>query len=77
MNTTKKNSLDSTDVEHIVRNLINFIVVDGKKYVKEDEMSNYVSSYIHVLIKTINLIKEKEISSPVEDIAQDISKYLK
>lgn len=77
MNTVIKDSIDIKDVQLIVRNLINFIVVEGKEYVKEEEMRDYVSSYIHVLIKTIHLIEEREMSTTVEDIARDISIYLK
>ncbi len=71
------NDLNSSDITLIVRNLIAFIVVEGKEYVHDDFKQEYVLGYILVLAKTIYLIDEQEDFSLVEDIANDISKYLK
>jgi len=76
MDAILNDKLDIDDLQLIVRNLINFIVIEGKEYVNEDEMGDYVSSYVEVLIKTIHLIEKRDISITVEDIARDISMYL-
>ncbi|GAA4277049.1 hypothetical protein [Aquimarina mytili] len=70
-------NLSISDIRLIIRNLITFIVVEGKEYVHDDYKRDYVSKYIMVLIKTINLIDDDEEFSLVKDIADDISNYLK
>ncbi len=72
-----KDNLDIQDLKLIIRNLITFIVVEGKEYVNENQKREYVSKYVHLLVKTINLIDETEEFSIVEDIADDITRYLK
>ncbi len=72
-----KGDIDISDVRLIIRNLITFIVVEGKEYVHDEQKKNYISGYLLVLVKTINLIDEQEEFSVVEDIANDISNYLK
>ncbi|GAA4274045.1 hypothetical protein U6A24_01100 [Aquimarina gracilis] len=71
-----KDTLDISDIRLIIRNLITFIVVEGKEYVSDIYKREYVSGYVQVLIKTIHLIEEEERLSIVENIAEDISKYL-
>ncbi|WP_103072349.1 hypothetical protein [Aquimarina sediminis] len=71
-----KKDLDISDVRLIIRNLISFIVVEGKEYVSDAKKKEYVSSYIQLLIKTIHHIDEQEELSIIEDIADDISTYL-
>ncbi|MEW7290811.1 hypothetical protein [Aquimarina sp. 2304DJ70-9] len=70
-------NLNISDIRLIIRNLITFIVVEGKGYVNDAQKRDYVSEYLLVLVKTINLIDEQEEYSVVEDIANDISNYLK
>ncbi len=72
-----KKDIDIAEIRWIIRNLIAFIVVEGKDYVSEAKKKEYVSAYVHVLIKTIYLIDEKQEFSIVEDIAEDIVNYLK
>ncbi len=69
--------LDITEMRLIIRNLITFIVVEGKEYVSDHRKREYVTGYVHLLIKVMNLIEEEEEFSLVEDIASDISTYLK
>ncbi|WP_103865843.1 hypothetical protein [Aquimarina sp. I32.4] len=72
-----KKELDISEVKLIIRNLVTFIVVEGKQYVSDNQKKAYVSGYVQLLIKTIHLIDEQEEISIVEDIAEDISTYLK
>ncbi|WP_108869655.1 hypothetical protein [Aquimarina aquimarini] len=72
-----KKELDISEVKLIIRNLVTFIVVEGKQYVSDSQKKAYVSGYVQLLIKTIHLIDEQEEISIVEDIAEDISTYLK
>ena len=69
--------LDISDIKLIIRNLITFIVIEGKDYVSDQNKKEYVAGYIHLLIKTINLIDEKEKDSVIENITDDIANYLK
>ncbi len=71
-----KDNLNVSDVQLMIRNLITFIVVEGKEFVDEEHKKEYVSRYLMVLIKTINLIDDQEEVSLIEDIANDISNYL-
>ncbi len=71
-----KDNLDISDVRLIIRNLITFIVIEGKEYVSDANKRAYVSGYVHTLIRTINLIDEHKEFSITEDIVEDISKYL-
>jgi len=71
-----KGNLDISDVRLIIRNLMAFIVIEGKEFVDEEHKKEYVSRYLLVLIKTINLMDDQEEFSLVEDIANDISNYL-
>ncbi len=71
-----KNNLDTSEIKLIIRNLITFIVVEGKEYVGDKQKKAYVAGYIQLLVKTIHLIDEDVESSVVENIANDISKYL-
>lgn len=71
-----KKDIDIAEIRWIIRNLIAFIVVEGKDYVSEAKKKEYVLAYVHVLIKTIYLIDEKQEFSIVEDIADDIVNYL-
>ncbi len=68
--------LDISEVKRIIRNLITFIVIEGKQYVNEGQRKEYVCAYVQLLIKTIHLIDEKEKESVIEDIAKDISTYI-
>ncbi|AXT61077.1 hypothetical protein D1816_12195 [Aquimarina sp. AD10] len=72
-----KDNLDISDARLIIRNLMTFIVVEGKGCVDDQKKKEYVSGYIQVLIKTINLIDEGKDFTLVEDIADDIARYLK
>ena len=69
--------LSISDLRKIIRNLITFIVVEGKEYVNDTKKSDYVLSYVHLLARTINKVDVDEQESLVEDIANDISKYIK
>ena len=71
-----EDTLDISEVRLIIRNLITFIVIEGKEYVNDEQKQAYISGYLLVLVKTINLIDEKERVSVVETIAKDISEYL-
>ncbi|GGX05637.1 hypothetical protein [Aquimarina muelleri] len=68
--------IDISEIRWIIRNLIAFIAVEGKDYVSEAKKKEYVSAYVHVLIKTIYLMDEKQEFSIIEDIAEDIANYL-
>lgn len=69
--------LNISDLRQIIRNLITFIVVDGKEFVNDKKKCDYVVSYVHLLARIINKVDGDEQESLVEDIASDISKYLK
>lgn len=71
-----KDNLDISDIRLIIRNLITFIVVEGKEYVSDDNKRAYVSSYVSVLIKAIHLIEEDHDVSIIEDIAEDLAMYI-
>ncbi len=72
-----ESDLDITEVRLIIRNLITFIVIEGKEYVSDEQKKAYVSGYIQLLIKTIHLIDEEQKKSIVQDISKDISMYLR
>ncbi len=74
-----KDRINISDLRQIIRNLITFIVIDGKKHVQEDEKQDYVVSYIQLLAEIINDLKieDKEQAAFIEDIANDISKYIR
>ncbi len=65
-----------SDLRYIIRNLITFIAVEGKEYVNDQKKQEYVASYIHLLAKIINQVDEDDQDSIVENIAEDISKYI-
>ncbi|MDH7445290.1 hypothetical protein [Aquimarina sp. 2201CG14-23] len=69
--------LHISDLKRIIHNLIVFIVIEGKEYVNDKKKREYVASYVHLLAKVINQIEEEERVSLVEDISNDISKYMK
>ncbi|WP_109299639.1 hypothetical protein [Aquimarina sp. AU474] len=71
-----KNDLNNAEIRLIIHNLITFIVVDAKEYVSDKHKKEYVLGYVHLLIKTINLIDDDVEFSVIEDIANDISMYL-
>ncbi|MFC5045117.1 hypothetical protein ACFSTE_16385 [Aquimarina hainanensis] len=73
----KNDELEITDLKEIIRKLISFIVVDGKKYISDDAQKRaYVLGYLHLLAKVINFIEEEDEFTAVENIADDISTYI-
>lgn len=72
-----EDTLDISELRQIIRNLITFIAIEGKEYVKDEKKREYVTSYVHLLAKIIHQINDEEKTSVVEDIAKDISEYLK
>ncbi|PKV49537.1 hypothetical protein ATE84_1567 [Aquimarina sp. MAR_2010_214] len=71
-----KKELDISEIQLIIRNLVAFIVVEGKEYVSDKKKKAYVSGYVQLLIKTIHLVDDQEELSIIEDIAEDILTYL-
>jgi uncharacterized protein (UPF0305 family) len=71
-----KKELEISEIRLIIRNLIAFIVVEGKEYVSDKQKKAYVSGYIQLLVKTIHLIDNHKELSIIEDIIEDISTYL-
>jgi len=69
--------LNISDVRGVIRNLITFIVIDGKEYVHDKRKCEYVASYVCLLARIVNRVADEERASLVEDIAKDISKYIK
>ena len=69
--------LNISDLRKIIHNLITFIVVEGKEYVNDGKKCDYVLSYVLLLARIINRVDGDEQESLVEDIANDISKYIK
>ncbi|MEW7277271.1 hypothetical protein ABW636_01585 [Aquimarina sp. 2201CG1-2-11] len=67
--------IDISEIKLIIRNLIAFIVVEGKQYVSEAKKKEYVYAYLQLLIKTIHLVEEEKLSI-IEDIAEDISTFI-
>ncbi len=67
--------IDISEIKLIIRNLIAFIVVEGKQYVDEAKKKEYVYAYLQLLIKTIHLVEEEKLSI-IEDIAEDISTFI-
>ncbi|MFD2564165.1 hypothetical protein [Aquimarina rubra] len=72
-----KEELSVSDLRQIIRNLITFIVVEGKEYVNDTKKREYVASYVHLLAKIINQVDQNEQNSLVENISDDISNYMK
>ncbi|KAA1244984.1 hypothetical protein [Aquimarina sp. RZ0] len=68
--------LNIEDLRLIIHNLITFIVVEGKVYVKNNKKHEYVTKYVYLLAKVIHQIDEEEQISIVKEIADDISKYI-
>ncbi|AXT51291.1 hypothetical protein D1818_10785 [Aquimarina sp. BL5] len=72
-----KEELNISDLRQVIRNLITFIVVDGKEYVDDDKKREYVSSYVLLLVKIVNQLDSEEQASLIENISEDISNYMK
>ena len=72
-----KEEPEISDLIHIIQSLIEFIVIDGKAYVRDNEKREYVASYVLLLAKTINQMGKEEETKVVESIAEDIAKYIK
>ncbi len=75
-----ENEVNISDLRQIIRNLITFIVIEGKEYVQEQKKQDYVASYLHMLAKVIheNHIEDKEEQAAfIEDIANDIARYIR
>ncbi len=68
--------LDISDARQIIRNLITFIVVEGKEYVNDNKKREYVASYVLLLAKIINQTDKTDQTSFIENISDDISKYI-
>ncbi|GAA3522854.1 hypothetical protein GCM10022393_41930 [Aquimarina addita] len=73
----EEDRLDISDLQQIIHNLVTFIAIEGKEYVQEDHKRAYVKSYVYLLAKIVHRINEEEQFSVTEDIAKDISRYLK
>ncbi|WP_025741203.1 hypothetical protein [Aquimarina pacifica] len=71
-----ESDLNMAEVRLIIRNLITFIVIEGKEYVNDDKKKAYVAGYVNLLVKTIHLIDEEEKKSIIQDISNDITTYL-
>ncbi|WP_298541615.1 hypothetical protein [uncultured Aquimarina sp.] len=72
-----KEELNISDLRQVIRNLITFIVVDGKEYVNDDKKREYVASYVLLLVKIVNQLDSEEQASLIENISEDISNYMK
>ncbi|TPN85972.1 hypothetical protein [Aquimarina algicola] len=68
--------LDITDIKLIIRNLITFIIIEGKEYVNDSKKKEYVLGYMKLLINTMNLVEEDHKESLLKDIAEDITTYV-
>ncbi|MBW1294417.1 hypothetical protein [Aquimarina litoralis] len=69
--------LNISDLRQVIRNLITFIVIEGKEYVNDDDKCEYVKSYVLLLAKIINQVEEKEQASLIQSISDDITNYMK
>lgn len=69
--------LNISDLRKVIRNLITFIVVDGKEYVNDSDKKDYVKSYVMLLAKTINQVDQEEHTSLIKNISDDIANYIK
>ncbi|MGY3791409.1 hypothetical protein [uncultured Aquimarina sp.] len=69
--------LSISDLRKVIRNLITFIVVDGKEYVNDSDKIDYVKSYVMLLAKIINQVDQEEHTSLIENISDDIANYIK
>lgn len=72
-----KEELNISDLRRIIRNLITFIVVEGKTYVKDKNKREYVESYVLLLAKIINQLDQEEQTTLIENISDDIANYMK
>ncbi len=72
-----ENELKISDLKIIIRNLISFIVIEGKECVQESKKQEYVSGYIHLLVKIVNDMEEQDDYSIIKDIVDDITRYIK
>ncbi|GAA0717543.1 hypothetical protein GCM10009430_14600 [Aquimarina litoralis] len=69
--------LSISDLRKVIRNLITFIVVDGKEYVNDSNKIDYVKSYVMLLAKIINQVDQEEHTSLIKNISDDIANYIK
>lgn len=46
--------IKTIELTRIIRSLMHFIVIEGKKFVSEDEKKAYIKSYLYTLSKSIN-----------------------
>lgn len=72
-----QHKVEISDLKRIIHSLMNFIVIEGKEFVNEEQKQQYVESYLYLLIKTINTINEEKDEILVKNISDDISSYIK
>lgn len=47
-------NLNSIELTKIIRSLMQFIVIDGRKFIDEKKKKEYIKSYIYTFSKSIN-----------------------
>ena len=72
-----KGELNTSEIRLIIRHLIKFVAIEGKEYVSQSRKQEYVTAYIHMLVKMMNLVDENEQPSLIENIAEDITNHIK
>ncbi len=65
------------EIKTIIRSLVSFIVSEAKQYINDEELDEYVYSYMHLLLKIIYQMDTIEYDNLVENISSDISNHFK
>jgi len=73
-------NLSMEDVKTLINRLMEFIVLDGKNFVSEEDRESYVKSYLSLFVKIINEpVGDDNNSSKaivLEHIFKDMTKYI-
>lgn len=70
-------TVDHVELSKIIKSLISFIVVDGKKFVTEENRAKYTTEYIYTLTKSMNGDNNFVNFNHIKDvIEQDISNIM-
>jgi hypothetical protein len=64
------------ELTEIIRTLVSFIIVDGKKFVNENDKKEYISKYLFTLSTAMNGIPSfVDMNKVARIIEEDISKH--
>lgn len=69
--------VEISDLKNIIHDLISFIVIDGKKFVRKNQQDAYVMKYVKCFVDAINEAPNKKRNPIIMGIMKDIAKDVK